>query len=120
MCLTSEEGGETAGLGWFDAKVRHFPPSFNIKVPHIGWNDLKFTRPHGLLSDVGDHCDVYFVHSYRVECNREEDVLAWCDYGEPFTAMIARDHLYGMQFHPEKSQRAGLAMLRNFVEGEAC
>lgn len=120
MCKTSEEGGVHHGLGWFDAHVRLFPETLKVKVPHIGWNNLDFTRAHGVLTDLNGSPDVYFVHSYRVECTDKHDVLAWSDYGEPFAAMIAHDNVCGLQFHPEKSQRVGLAMLKNFVEGRVC
>lgn len=120
MCSSSEEGGLNRGLGWFEACVRPFPPQLGVKVPHIGWNDLRFARPHHLLAGLGETPDLYFVHGYRVECRDEADVLAWCDYGEPFAAMIARGRLCGMQFHPEKSQHVGLAMLKNFVESGEC
>lgn len=118
MCQDSEEGGLHAGLGWFDAHVRRFPDRLGQKVPHIGWNDLRFAREHPVLQQLQGNPDVYFVHSYRVEANDAVDVLAWCDYGEPFVAMIARDNLIGIQFHPEKSQRIGLQILRNFIERE--
>ena len=120
MCRQSEEGGDWQGLGWFDAMVRRFPESLGVKVPHIGWNNLAFPRSHWLLQEVPTSPDVYFVHSYRVECADQADVLAWCDYGEPFAAIIARDNVVGIQFHPEKSQRAGLAMIRNFLEQAPC
>jgi len=120
MCLSSEEGGEiTSGLGWFDAHVKKIP-ALNVKIPHIGWNSLRFNRSGQILDGLQDNLDVYFVHSYRVECNDDADVLAWCDYGEPFAAMISRGKLCGMQFHPEKSQRAGLTMMKNFVESSRC
>jgi glutamine amidotransferase len=120
MCSSSEEGGINRGLGWFEADVRAFPAHLGVKVPHIGWNDLHFARPDRLLDGLGGTPDLYFVHGYRVECRDEADVLAWCDYGEPFAAMIARGRLCGMQFHPEKSQHAGLAMLKSFIEGSGC
>ncbi|WP_137938069.1 imidazole glycerol phosphate synthase subunit HisH [Chitinivorax sp. B] len=115
MCIDSSEDGLHQGLGWFDAHVRRFPDQLGQKVPHIGWNDLSFPRNHPVLLDLTAHPDVYFVHSYRVEATDATDVLAWCDYGEPFAAMIARDNLIGIQFHPEKSQRIGLAILKNFI-----
>lgn len=120
MCSSSEEGGQHTGLEWFDAKVKRFPTGKHLKVPHIGWNNLKVAQTHALFEGIGSEPDVYFVHSYRVECSHAEDVLAWCDYGEPFAAIIGKNTIWGLQFHPEKSQRAGLAMLRNFVENQQC
>ncbi|MBB5016872.1 glutamine amidotransferase [Chitinivorax tropicus] len=119
MCKDSTEDGLHTGLGWFDAHVRRFPAIPDQKVPHIGWNDLAFSREHPVLSQVPAQADAYFVHSYRVEPISQHDVLAWCDYGGPFAAMIARDNLVGIQFHPEKSQRIGLTILKNFIAWNA-
>lgn len=120
MCTLSEEDGEHRGLGWMDAAVRRFPNSLGVKIPHIGWNDLEIRREHYLLDGLSPHPDVYFVHSYRVECNDSADVVAACDYGEPFTAIFARENIMGIQFHPEKSQAVGLRILKNFVEHRPC
>jgi glutamine amidotransferase len=117
MAQDSDEGGLREGLGWFPAKVRRFPEGTGLKVPHIGWNDLHYQAGHPLFRKLPPAPDVYFVHSYRLECEVPGQVLAWSDYGGPFTAVIGRDNLYGVQFHPEKSQQAGLALLRNFLEG---
>ncbi len=120
MCTASEEDGKHVGLGWILANVRLFPQNLNIKIPHIGWNDLSFCRQHYLLEGLPPDPDVYFVHSYRVECDNVEDVLATCDYGERFTAIFARENVMGIQFHPEKSQTAGLQILKNFSEHDPC
>lgn len=120
MCSGSEEGGYSRGLCWFDADVRLFPDRLNLKIPHIGWNNLLLTKPHPLFRDLPAEPDVYFAHSYRVECHRQEDILAWCDYGGSFAAVIGRSNVFGMQFHPEKSQRAGLAFFRNFIREDIC
>jgi len=120
MCSRSEEGGDSKGLCWFDADVVRFPERLNLKVPHVGWNNLLETQHHSLFRDLPGEPDLYFAHSFRVECNHREDVLAWCDYGEPFAAVIGRNNIFGMQFHPEKSQRAGLTLLRNFAGEDIC
>ncbi len=120
MCRDSEEDGLFEGLGWIAASVKRFPGRLNTKIPHIGWNDLQFQRRHYLLEGLPENPDVYFVHSYRVECDDAEDVLATSDYGEPFTAIFAHNNLTGIQFHPEKSQTAGLRILRNFADHDAC
>ena len=120
MCSGSEEGEYSKGLCWFDADVRPFPDRLNLKVPHVGWNNLLQTKPHPLFRDLSDEPDVYFAHGFRVECSHQEDVLAWCDYGEPFAAVMGRNTIFGMQFHPEKSQRAGLTLLRNFAGEDIC
>lgn len=114
MCNSSQENGFHQGLGWIDAVVNPIPAA-GIKIPHIGWNDLVITRQHDLVRGLPASPDVYFVHSYRVECEDPNDVIATCHYGGPFCAMFARDNVQGMQFHPEKSQQAGLKILSNFV-----
>lgn len=120
MCKISEEDGLHQGLGWINAAVRRFPDRPGMKVPHIGWNDLTVCYPHYLVEGLPVHPDVYFVHSYRVECADPADALATCDYGEKFTAIFARENVMGIQFHPEKSQAIGLRMLKNFAEHVPC
>lgn len=120
MCKISEEDGLHQGLGWIDAAVRRFPEQPGLKVPHIGWNDLSFRRAHYLVEGLPPHPDVYFVHSYRVECADPSDVLATCDYGDEFTAIFARENVMGIQFHPEKSQAIGLRILKNYIEHASC
>jgi glutamine amidotransferase len=115
MCEISEEDGEHRGLNWIPARVVKFPASASLKVPHIGWNALSLEREHPLFDGIDDGCDVYFVHSYHVVCRESADVLATSDYGTPFTAIVRRNNLYGMQFHPEKSQSIGLRLLSNFL-----
>jgi glutamine amidotransferase len=114
MCNSSRENGFHEGLGWIDAAVNPIP-AVGVKIPHIGWNDLIIARRHDLVRDLPASPDVYFVHSYRVECADPNDVIATCHYGESFCAMFARNNVQGMQFHPEKSQQAGLKILSNFV-----
>jgi imidazole glycerol-phosphate synthase subunit HisH len=117
MCASSEEGS-LPGLGWMDAGVKRLrpPPNSGLKIPHMGWNTVKITRPNALLgSDLGQQ-RFYFVHSYGVACHRAEDVLASAHHGEDFVAAFNRENIYGVQFHPEKSHRFGMAVLRNFVE----
>ncbi len=118
MCRSSQENGLHEGLGWIDAAVNPIPPK-GVKIPHIGWNDLTVTREHVLVRDLPPSPDVYFVHSYRVECTDPRDVIATCHHGEPFCVMFARNNVQGIQFHPEKSQQAGLKILSNFVESLA-
>lgn len=120
MCASSMEGGEHPGLGWFDAKVKSFPEIPGLKVPHTGWNNISKTKSHPLMKDLPDEPDFYFVHGFRVECENPGDVLAVCDYGGPFAAIIGRGNVFGMQFHPEKSQQAGLVLLRNFIREAVC
>jgi glutamine amidotransferase len=118
LAKRSEEGG-VKGFGWIDAEVVRFSPGLGVKIPHMGWNELTLTRENPLVKGVAPGADVYFVHSYYMKNADERDVLATTDHGVRFTAMVARDHVMGAQFHPEKSQMPGLAMLRNFVSMEA-
>lgn len=119
MQMLFEEGhefGRHKGLGWLEGEVALLQPaSTAIKVPHMGWNQLHISVKHPLLQGIknGDHA--YFVHSYHARCRTGSDVIASTDYGMPVTAVVARSNIMGTQFHPEKSQRTGLRILRNFV-----
>lgn len=120
MQMMLEEGrehGNHKGLGWIRGSVEAIRPADkSLKIPHMGWNDLRLTREHPLLEGVatGDHA--YFVHSYHAVCDDASDVLATVDYGAPITAAIGRDNLFGTQFHPEKSQKTGLAIISHFLK----
>lgn len=111
----SDEMGDHQGFGILPGKVTRFPAFDDLKVPHMGWNVLNPTRTSLLLSDLPDSPYAYFVHSYYCEPADETDILITVDYGIPFTAGIERDNVYGVQFHPEKSQQVGLQILRNFL-----
>ena len=109
----------TQGLGWIAGDVKVITPSDrNLKIPHMGWNTLDQKRHHPLLDgielgEMGLHA--YFVHSYQLEATLPEDVLATADYAGPVTAMVGYDNIAGTQFHPEKSQALGLALISNFL-----
>ncbi|MBF0341719.1 MAG: imidazole glycerol phosphate synthase subunit HisH [Magnetococcales bacterium] len=90
-------------------------PGQRLKVPHMGWNRVRFTAPHPLWHGIPDQTHFYFVHSYHGQAEDPAMVAAWCDHGIAFPAAVARDNLFGTQFHPEKSQTAGLKLLENFV-----
>lgn len=117
MGRSSEEGGEP-GLGWIDADVVKFrfpsgePP---LKVPHMGWNVVEPQQASALLDGLGTDARFYFVHSYHLRCRRPEDVLGTTTYGYPFAASVGRDNVFGVQFHPEKSHRYGMALLQRFA-----
>ncbi len=112
---TSEEAKNTRGLGLLKGTVRKFNQK-GIKVPQMGWNQLKELQACPLLNNVPDDSFVYFCHSYYPDPNDKEVIAATCDYGTPFAAVVWKENIYGVQFHPEKSQQIGLAMLKNFVE----
>ncbi len=116
MAAQGLEGGEYRGLGWIDGQVRRITPTDpSLKIPHMGWNDLRLEKDHPVMADIksGDH--VYFVHSYQFDAADPAHVLACADYGGPVAAVVARDNMIGAQFHPEKSLETGLAMLSGFL-----
>ena len=115
MATRGYEGQATDGLGWIDGEVRKLPAS-GARVPHVGWNSVLISRPTPLFDSVTDGADFYFVHSYALCPRNESDVIGRASHGsDTFAAVVVRDNLTGVQFHPEKSQRAGLALLRNFL-----
>jgi len=123
MQLMADRGREyqvTPGFGWIAGEVDRIAPSNpELKIPHMGWNTLNMRRPHPLLEDIPlgpDGLHAYFVHSYELKPTQSNDLLAQADYGGPLTAIVARDNMVGTQFHPEKSQRLGLALIANFLK----
>jgi imidazole glycerol-phosphate synthase subunit HisH len=112
----SFEHGEHAGLGWIAGEVVRIEPSdSSLRVPHIGWNGVTMAADRVLGRDLPKDPTFYFVHSYQLVPSDEHDVAGRCDYGGPVVACIERGHIFGTQFHPEKSQRAGLQMLKSFA-----
>ena len=117
MATMGREYRDTPGLDWIKGEVVEIKPENKaLKVPHMGWNDLIINHQHPVLNgiDSGDH--TYFVHSYHFEVAKSAERLAHVDYGHNVTAVIGRDTMLGMQFHPEKSQGTGLRMLSNFLQ----
>ncbi|MEZ6074059.1 MAG: imidazole glycerol phosphate synthase subunit HisH [Pirellulales bacterium] len=112
----SYEHGQHAGLGVLRGEVRRFDVPAEFKVPHMGWNQLLIRRRAPLLDGVDEGEHVYFVHSFYVAPSDDEVIATETDYAGRFTSMVWRDNLYATQFHPEKSQQAGLRMLKNFAE----
>jgi len=116
MADVGREDVETRGLGWIPGAVERIRPSDpSLPVPHMGWNVLTDMKSHPVLNELGPEPHVYFVHSYAMNPEHRHHVAAWCDYGGKFVAAIARDNLFGTQFHPEKSQQAGQTILANFL-----
>jgi glutamine amidotransferase len=109
----SEEFGRTLGFNFIPGKVKRLPP--NLKVPHIGWNQLHLKRPDPLLEGIPEASFVYFVHSYYADPDSHEDILATTDYSIEFPAIARRGNVWATQFHPEKSQDVGLRILKNFA-----
>ena len=113
---SSEEHGEHAGLGIVPGRVRRFHDRADLKVPHMGWNQVRTVgAPEPLLRGLGDAPYVYFVHSYHAEPTDRAMVALEADHGGAFCAAIRKDNVFACQFHPEKSQAVGLAILENFV-----
>ena len=122
MQLLSEQGheyGVTDGFGWIKGHIRKIAPDdASLKIPHMGWNTLTVRNAHPLMDGIptgesGWHA--YFVHSYALTDGEDEERIATADYGGPLTAMVARDNIAGVQFHPEKSQKLGLRLIANFL-----
>ena len=112
----SDEGSQD-GLGWFDAQAVHFKFEMtSLRVPHMGWNSIEVRKEHPVLKGLYQDARFYFVHSYYLVCNVSENVLATTQYGYPFASIIQHQNIIGVQFHPEKSHKFGMQLLKNFVE----
>lgn len=109
------EGGASEGLGFIGGTVDYFDIK-DLPIPHVGWNSLIRKLPHPIFAGVKPHVDFYFVHSYVFNCDNDQDILAAADYGVIFPAIVAKDNIVGIQFHPEKSQDNGLLLIENFCE----
>ncbi|MCY4035549.1 MAG: imidazole glycerol phosphate synthase subunit HisH [Hyphomicrobiales bacterium] len=113
------EHGRSPGLGWLQGATRPLEPQKDLRVPHMGWNELHVpaNTPHPVFENVNDNSSrhVYFAHSYHVCLEDEGSLIATSEYGGTLTAAVGRDNILGVQFHPEKSQRVGLSLLRNFL-----
>jgi glutamine amidotransferase len=123
MQLMAERGREyqvTPGLGWISGEVdRIAPKDATLKIPHMGWNTLNVTKKHALLDGIptgADGLHAYFVHSFELRTEQGDDLVAQTEYGGPLTAIVGRDNMVGTQFHPEKSQKLGLALIANFLK----
>ena len=113
------EEGNCDGLGWIDCETKRFnfeSNNINLKIPHIGWNSVDVKRDSPLLNDIPADSTFYFVHSYHVCCNYTNIAVATTHYGYEFVSMIQKENIFGSQFHPEKSHKAGIKLLKNFVE----
>ena len=119
MQLMAERGreyGVTEGLGWIRGEVVKLEPADPaLKIPHMGWNELNIRHQHPVLAGLPEGAHAYFVHSYQFKLDDPDTLIASADYGGPFAAVVGRDNLVGTQFHPEKSQATGLALIANFL-----
>jgi glutamine amidotransferase len=112
---SSTEGGKNAGLGWIPGVIEYMALDDFYRVPHVGWNDLKLKKPSVMFETLKTDKDFYFVHSYHAVCS-DEYVTASFEYGKEFTAAVQYENIVGMQFHPEKSQKNGIEVLKQFIK----
>lgn len=115
MASIGTETEETMGLGWIDARVERLTPIGNERVPHVGWNEIQPSADCPLFDDIPPESDFYFVHSFHVACTLDKHIAAMTPFAGGFTSAVSDGTMFGVQFHPEKSQRAGFALLRNFL-----
>ena len=117
MLMENSEEGTEPGLGWISGKTVKFKKDGlgDLKIPHMGWTDVKQSKPSALTNELGEQPRFYFVHSYHVSPHDPEDELLQANYGYDFTAAVNRDNIFGVQFHPEKSHKFGMKILENFA-----
>jgi glutamine amidotransferase len=121
LATVGVEFGRHAGLGWIAGEVVKITPNdfpsneAPLKIPHMGWNELKKVQSHPLLEGIPDNAHAYFVHSFQFKPILPDDLVATTDYGGPLTAMVGNENIVGTQFHPEKSQAIGIKLLENFL-----
>ena len=113
LAIEGKEKGNHKGLGWIKGKVVKIKKNKKIKIPHMGWNTVKIISKHPILKRK--KFESYFVHSYNFICQDKKNVLATCDYQQIITAIVGKENIIGTQFHPEKSQKIGLEILKNFI-----
>ena len=115
MCSSSTEDGFCQGLNWIDAKIEKFPQKIGFTVPHIGWNGIEHKSNNHLFTDISEKNDFYFVHSFRVSKINHKFIIGTTNYINNFCSAFSDENIFGVQFHPEKSQGSGLRLLENFV-----
>ena len=113
LATKGKEKGDHDGLGWIKGKVIKIKKNKQIKIPHMGWNTVKIISKHPILKRK--KFESYFVHSYNFICKNKKNIIATCDYQQKITAIVGKENIIGTQFHPEKSQKIGLEILKNFV-----
>jgi len=122
LLLESSEEGSLPGLNWISGTVKKFDfkrDEFNemkLRIPHMGWNVIEVSKASYLTKDLIEETRFYFVHSYHAVVSHKEDILMTCNYGYPFTCAIQKDNIWGAQFHPEKSHKFGMALMKKFAE----
>lgn len=121
LATTGDEGGGHPGLSLIGGRIRRLDVlGCELRIPHIGWNDLTFAGNDPLFARIPQGSDFYFVHSFAFDAHDESDVIARTDYGVPIVAAVRHRHVFGTQFHPEKSSKAGRQVLQNFLDYPSC
>lgn len=121
LATTGHEGGETQGLGMIPGRVQRLDElGCGLRIPHVGWNEVRYRTDDALFCGIPDASDFYFVHSYAFVPQASEDLIATVPYGIDIAAVVRRGHVFGCQFHPEKSSKAGRQLLRNFLSYLPC
>ena len=117
MATVGNEGTETTGLGWIDGEVKKLQATAeDRRIPHIGWNNIELVRESPLFEGIEPDRDFYFVHSYHLGCRKPEHIVARTSYAGGFVSAVGHEHIFGVQFHPEKSRPVGFQVLRNFLK----
>ncbi len=111
---SSEERGDSYGLSFIPGKIKKIPELDGYRLPHVGWNEVKIKKSAPLYKNINDHSSFYFVHSFRFECDQKY-ISSITDYGQEITASVQKDHIFGVQFHPERSQKKGFYLINNFI-----
>ena len=114
LATSSEENGLHNGLNWIDGTVKKLVIPSNLSVPHVGWNNVRLNYKNPLFFNNNENTNFYFDHSYHFECSKE-NIVGVCDYGIEVTSAVQKNNIYGVQFHPEKSQTSGLKLFRGFL-----
>ena len=114
LANVSHENGHHIGLGWIEGNIKKIS-SNNLKLPHMGWNEVKIKKNNELIKEENSHNDYYFVHSYHFECSFKDNEVGTTNYGLNFSSAISKENIFGVQFHPEKSSLQGLKILKNFI-----
>ena len=115
LANTSYENGEHKGLGWIEGQITKLPTK-NLKLPHMGWNEVEIKNNKNNLVKKGQSLNYYFVHSYYFDCEHRKNVVGTTNYGINFTSFVNKENIYGVQFHPEKSSKQGLNLINNFLK----
>jgi glutamine amidotransferase len=119
MLAKSSDEGVLPGLGWINGSVKKFDENiikYATHLPHMGWNDVEAVQKNPILTSLEDNAKFYFLHSYYFHCNNPENVIAVADYGIKFSCAVNKENIYGVQFHPEKSHKFGIQILKNFAD----